>query len=53
MANQGAAKSPVPSAERTYRGCATIGDYDLLRKLGEGTFGYGVGYEEMSSVVGS
>ena len=40
--NTNSLKSPT---ERTYRGCSTIGDYDLLRKLGEGTFGYAVRYE--------
>jgi hypothetical protein len=25
---------------KTYRGCSRIADYEVLNKLGEGTFGY-------------
>ena len=44
MRDQDNSVSSIPSSKRSYRGCSTIGDYDLLRKLGEGTFGYVLAY---------
>jgi hypothetical protein len=34
------AASPKP-AEHKFRGCCPIQKYEMLEKLGEGTFGYG------------
>ncbi|KAF2004477.1 Pkinase-domain-containing protein [Amniculicola lignicola CBS 123094] len=33
------AKAPPEGAPRRFRGCSRIGDYEMLQKLGEGTFG--------------
>ena len=44
--DQGSSGLSTSSSERSYRGCSTIEDYDLLRKLGEGTFGYVAVYGE-------
>ena len=39
MAEKSAAKS-VEAIHRSYHGCSSLKEYELVRKLGEGTFGY-------------